>query len=688
MQLKSFNKNKERLVRDISWLSFNERVLQEAQDVSVSLHDRLKFLGIYSNNMDEFFRVRVATLIRMASYDKISRIYLEDKPNLILEQIQERVLKNQKVFNTTFNKIIRELKAEGVELINEKKLNAKDMKWLRNYFNINVRSNIVPLMVESIPQAPNLKDKSIYLACVLRSKTNGFTKRYALIEVPTNVCGRFIILPTEGIKSRIILLEDIIRICLPNLFSQFGFDKFESYIIKLTRDGELDLDNDIDTDFIRSIEKGLRRRKSAKALRFVFDKRIDEQLLRYLSSILGLSKRDHFIPGGRVHNHKDFMDFPKSVFAKNKSKRKQIIHPLLKQPVRIMKVLDKRDVMLHVPFHSFDSIIDLLREAAIDPTVIDIKISCYRLAKKSKIVNALINAIQNGKRVTAVIELRARFNEKDNLKWKEVLEQAGAKVLIGQPHMKIHAKVCVITKKVNKRYKRYSFISTGNINENTSTLYGDHYLLSAHRGICNEINRLFKFIENPKKKAILSNFKHIITSPNRTRDFFLEKIDQEIEQGKKGKIIVKLNSCSDDELIARLELAAEKGVRVRLILRGISRVVTKGENWKQSIDAISIVDEYLEHSRIMYFKHSDEYFISSSDWMKRNLDHRIEVTVPVYDAILKEELRNYLAIQLKDNVKARILDTAQKNLYKKKGRKKKEIRSQEVIWDYLLEQKY
>lgn len=687
MGSKGFNKNSERLVRDISWLSFNERVLQEAQDESVALHDRLKFLGIYSSNMDEFFRVRVATLIRMASYNKISRIYLEDKPNLILEQIQARVLKNQTRFNTIFNSIIKELKTTGVVLINEKRLNAADKKWIRHYFNTKVRSNIVPLMLESIPQAPNLKDKSIYLACILTDNNKGL-KRYALIEVPTNICGRFIIVPTEGKKSRIILLEDIIRFCLPNLFSQFGFEKFESYIIKLTRDGELDLDNDIDTDFIKSIEKGLRKRKSAKALRFVYDKNINEDLLKYLSSILGLSKRDHFIPGGRIHNHKDFMSFPKSVFHESGLERRQIIHPLLKQPIRIMKVLDQRDVMLHLPFHSFGSIIDLLREAAIDPEVIDIKISCYRLADKSKIVNALINAIQNGKRVTAVIELRARFNEKENLEWKQVLEQAGAKVLIGQPHIKIHAKVCVITKKIKNRYKRYSFVSTGNINENTSKLYGDHYLLTSHRGIGDEINRLFQYIEYPKRRSILTKFKHIITSPNGTRAHFIDKIEQEIEKGKKGKIIIKLNSCSDDELISKLELAASKGVKVKLIIRGISRVITKGDGWKQSIEAISIVDEYLEHSRIMYFKHADEYYISSSDWMKRNLDHRIEVTVPIYDTVLKEELKNYLNLQLKDNVKARILDSAQKNLYKKKGRKKEAIRSQELILDFLLAQKY
>lgn len=680
--------SEKRIVRDISWLSFNERVLQEAQDKSVSLHDRLKFLGIYSNNMDEFFRVRVATLARMAKHKKIVRTYLEDKPDKVLKQIHERVLQTQRKFTTYYNRIIRELRNENIFIINEKKLTSGDRNWIENYFNKSIRSNIVPLMIESIPAIPNLKDKSIYLACILHNSKNSFSKRYALIEVPTSILPRFVILPTRKGEKRIILLEDIIRYCLPNLFSQFGYDKYESYTIKLTRDAELDLDNDIDTTYIESIEKGLKNRKSGRALRFVYDKTIDKQLLDYLSHLLNLGKQDHFIPGGRVHNFKDFMSFPKEVFAEKKVKRNQFTHPLLKQPTRIMHVLDKQDVLLHVPYHSFNSIIDLLREAAIDPEVTDIKISCYRLAEQSKVVNALINAIRNGKKVTAVIELRARFNEKDNLGWKRVLEEVGAKVLIGKPHMKIHAKICVITKKVESRYKRYAFIGTGNINEATAGLYSDHFLLTSHKGICNDVFKVFQLIADPKSVYLKNELKHLVISPSHTREFFINKIKNEVKAGRNGELMIKLNSWSDEKLIKHIENAARQGVKVRLIIRGICRINTVDKNYQRKMEAVSIVDEYLEHSRIMYFKQDDSVYISSSDWMKRNLDHRIEVTTPIYDTKLKTELRTFMQIQLADNVKSRLLDNAQRNIYKKKKRKVKLVRSQEAVYDYLITQSY
>ena len=358
-----------KLVRDISWLSFNARVLQEANDGSVPLRERLRFLGIFSNNLDEFFRVRVATLNRMMKFGKATKRFLEDKPSDILLNIQSIVLNQQKEFERIYNEIQVELKKEKIAIINEKKLSKIQQEFVDNYFNEKVRTNIAPLMIESIGELPLLQDKSIYLACMLTSSLNSFMNSYSLIEVPTQTLPRFVILPSHKGEKNIILLEDIIRHCLPKLFTQFGFDTFEGYIIKVTRDAELDIDNDVNTDLIMSIEKGLKNRKKGKAVRLVYDKSIQKNLLDYLVKLLSLNRRDHLVPGGRIHNFKDFMDFPTEVFEKRMTRNKSFVHPLLTQPLRILDVLNKRDVMLHFPYHSFDSIIDLLREAAIDPFV-------------------------------------------------------------------------------------------------------------------------------------------------------------------------------------------------------------------------------------------------------------------------------------------------------------------------------
>ncbi|MBL7765209.1 MAG: polyphosphate kinase 1 [Chitinophagaceae bacterium] len=681
------------IIRDISWLSFNARVLQEANDPSVPLPERLRFLGIVSNNMDEFFRVRVATLTRMVQFGKQAKTFLEDKPADILKQIQAVVLEQQKEFDRCYQHILQEMRKEKIVLVNENNLSKAQKEFVTTYFTETVRTNIAPLMIESLHELPLLQDKSIYLACFLHNSNNSFMNSYALIEVPTNLLPRFVILPSNKGMTSIILLEDIIRYCLPSLFTQFGFDSFESYIIKVTRDAELDIDNDVTNDLISNLEKSLKKRKKGKAVRLVYDRAIQKNLLNYLVKLLNLTKKDHLIAGGRIHNFKDYMDFPFQVFKRKVSRQKPFVHPLFTQPVRILEVLNQRDVMLHFPYHSFDSIIDLLREAAIDPFVETIRITCYRLARHSKIVNALVNAVRNGKKVIVVIELRARFDEEANLKWKAILEEEGVKVFVGFPNMKIHAKICLISKRVGKSLKHYGFVSTGNLNESTARFYGDHCLMTSDRRITLDIQKVFDYIEHPADIKKLTLCKTLILSPVNTRQFFLHKIRNEVRlhtAGKPAACILKLNSLSDHQLIQAIYDAKDKNLSMDLIIRGICCAKTHFKQWENDLHAISIVDEYLEHARVLYFRNNgaDDYYISSADWMMRNIDYRIEATVPVYDPFIKEELRDILSIQLSENVKARILDNHLSNIHVPRKKGEKIQRSQVEIYNYLMKKSY
>lgn len=680
------------LLRDLSWLSFNERVLQESNDPSVPLYERLRFLGIFSNNLDEFFRVRVASLMRMLRLSGVGKKFRENNPSEVLQAIQQVVLDQQKRFEHIYAGLLKEMKKEGIEMVNERQLNRVQKQFVDDYFNEKVRTNIAPIIIEGIRGLPSLNDKSIYLACTLSRKPDGDTQRYALIEIPTQTLPRFIILPSAKSKTHIMLLEDVIRFSLPKLFAQFGFNHFEGYIIKVTRDAELDIDNDIQSDLITSLEKGLKNRKKGKALRLVYDKNIQKNLLDYLIVLFNLNKHDHLVAGGRIHNFKDFMNFPRSVFPKTTQRSKPFVHPLLKQPVRILKVLDERDVMLHFPYHSFDSMIDLLREAAIDPEVECIKITCYRLAKDSKIINALLNAVRNGKQVIIVIELKARFDEEANLRWKRILEEENVTVLVGLPEMKIHAKICHITKRHGKQKKAYGFISTGNLNESTAAIYGDHCLLTSHPGLLRDVEKVFQFIQKPTQKKLLQQCKYLVVSPYNTRSFFQTKLLQELkhkQQGKRAEVKIKLNSLADPQLIRTIYTLAEKGVSIQLIIRSIFCAITEHKQWPAPLKATSIVDEFLEHARVMYFynKGKEEYYVSSADWMVRNLDYRIEVTTPILDEQLKEELQTILELQLKENVKGRILDNQQRNEYANTNQTRK-VRSQLAIYQFLKKRKY
>lgn len=676
------------IARDISWLSFNARVLQEAADPTVPLRERIRFLGIFSNNLDEFFRVRVATLKRMIQFGHKANMHLENNPQQIIDEIQMTVLNQQGEFHRIWEEVKTRLIEQKIFLPTEKELNREQQEFVRNYFEEEVSSEVIPLMIENIPEFPTLRDKSIYLGVVMWKKESALKRKYALIEIPSRTMGRFCILPSpRPDESHIILLEDIIRFNLPEIFSYFGYDQYQSHIFKVTRDAEIDIDEDVSTSIIQKIEKGIKNRRKGKPVRFVYDREMDPGLLEYLVRRLNLSRKDNLIPGGRIHNFRHFMDFPDQVFREKRNRKKPFDHPLLTER-RVSDVIMEKDIMLQLPFHSFLPVIDLLREAAFDPDVTTIKITCYRLAPQSKVINALINAVRNGKEVVVMLELRARFEEEANLEWRKRLEEEGAKVLVEIPDVKVHSKICVIKKRTNDNSTLlYGFVSTGNLSERTAKIYGDHCLLTSNQKIMADVNRMFSYLEQPKTGFnFLKDCKYIIPSPFFIKREMISLIEEEIKQARKRKpaaITLKMNSLSDEDMIQKLYEAARAGVQIRLIVRGIFCMLSEHKKFEKPVRAISIIDEYLEHARVWVFhnKGQEKVYISSADWMRRNLEHRVEATCPVWNEEIKQELKDILDIQLQDNVKARWLDNELSNEYVRTTKKK--IRSQVETYNYL-----
>jgi polyphosphate kinase len=680
------NQTRKTISRDISWLSFNARVLQEAADETVPLWERIRFLGIFSNNLDEFFRVRVATLKRMIQVGNKAKMHLEEHPEKILEEIQMTVLNQQSEFNRIWEGILEEMKDQKIFLVSERDLNPEQQEFVQRYYDEEVSANIIPLMIESIQDLPFLRDKSIYLSVVLTKKESALKRMYSIIEVPTRVQSRFVLLPSPDDEHHIILLEDVIRFNLPEIFSYFGYDEYHSAVFKLTKDAEIDIDNDIATSLIQKIEKGLKNRRKGKPVRFIYDKEMDSGMLEFLIRKFNLTKRDNIIPGGRIHNFREFMDFPRHIFKHKSQRRRPFYHPALMEH-RVTDVLLQKDVMLHFPYHSFNPVIDLLREAAIDPDVTSIKITTYRLAKQSKIINALINAVRNGKQVTVMLELRARFDEEANIAWKERLEEEGVKVLIGIPNMKVHAKICVIRKRVQDKIVQYGFVSTGNLNEDTAKVYADHCLLTSNREIMADANRIFNYVEHHKTGThFLKACTTLIPSPGIARREIVKMIHAEVKNALRGnpaRITAKMNSLSDKEVIDELYEAAKAGVEINLIIRGIFCIVTENNKFDKPIKGVSIVDEYLEHARVWIFHNGgrEKIFISSADWMVRNLDHRVEATCPIFDESIKKELKDIINIQLHDNVKARWLNNRLTNEYVEADGV--QVRSQVETYNYL-----
>lgn len=661
-------KNKELPVhnREMSWLAFNGRVLQEAADPSVPLLERLKFLGIFSNNLDEFYRVRVATVRRLTKLHKKERAHLNYQPAKLLLQIQEKVLEQTHAFEAIYELIKKDLRRHHLHILNEQEALPAQVQWLHSYFHNHIRSHLFPFMVTKNNQLPALKDKSIYLA--VRGYAPGSEKgkekkkkkaeQFSIIEIPVSVTGRFVVLPNRAGRHYVMLVDDVIRMHLKEVYAQFGFERIEAYTFKITRDAELDLESDLSKSWLEKISKGVKQRKAGDPVRFVYDEHMPGSLLKLFTRSLQLSA-ENVIPGGRYHNFRDFIQFPSFGNAKLVAPSfKPITHPALRGQ-SLFAAMEKKDVLLHYPYHSFSHMTDWLREAAIDPQVSSIHITLYRLAQQSQIVNALINAAQNGKQVTAVVEIQARFDEEANIRWARKLQEEGIKVIYGVPGLKVHTKLCLI----RKNGKGYVNFSTGNYNEQTAKIYSDEALFTAHAGLVREVEAIFDFFDKNYKSY---PFKHLVLSPYRTRKKLLSWIDQEIQQkkaGKKAGMILKMNSLVDRELIEKLYEASAAGVPVQLIIRGICCLKAGVPGLSDHIRCVSIVDQFLEHSRIFYFEQGGDpqVYISSSDWMGRNLDFRIEVTVPVYDPQLKDELYEMLQIQYRGVEKTRILDSSMDN---------------------------
>lgn len=667
--------------REISWLHFNERVLQEAVDSSTPLIERARFLGIYSNNRDEFFRVRVATLRRMLKYEADRDIQGKDTAQ-VLDEITDIVNAQERRFTKAFMQLQKDLEKENIFVLNENELDVDQGQFVRQYFNENVRPFLFPLMLKSLKNLGDLKDDLFYLAVSL-SNAKG-QEDYALVQVPIGKVDRFIQLPAEGKNSYLIFLDDVIRYCLDDVFSVFGYTDFSAYTIKFTRDAEMDIDNDVSKSFMEIMAESVKQRKRGEPVRFVYDSEIRDDLLKQIIKKFGITKRDNIRAGGRYHNMKDLMDFPKIGSKKlHYPSMPPLPHPDLSHNKSILEAISEKDIMLHFPYQSFQYIVDMLREASIDPDVRAVKMTFYRVARDSKVMNALINAARNGKQVTVFMELQARFDEESNIYWTTRLQEEGVKIIQTIPGYKVHSKLILIRRKEGNENKYYANISTGNFNESTAKVYADDSLLTANQEITREVNEVFYLFES---KFSFPSFKHLVVAPFRIRDHFIEMIDHEIENAKQGKeawIVLKLNSLVDKKIIRKLYEASKAGVKIKLIVRGICVIKPGEKGLSENIEAFSIVDKFLEHTRIYVFNNSGSprYFTGSADWMQRNFDHRVEVICPIYDKSIQKELWDMLQIQMKDNVKARWLDMDRLNEYRKEEGKKH--RAQFDTYDYF-----
>ncbi len=669
--------------KEISWLSFNARVLQEAEDPAVPLMERLKFLGIFSSNLDEFFRVRVATLQRLVKIRKKATNLIGHDPKKVLEDVQKIVLQQSERFDKLYQDILKELASCNIYIKDDSQLTQEQMTFVRSYFQRKVRPLLVPLIFGR-KSTPKVRDHQVYLAVEMKQR-GGVASEFALIQIPTDNISRFLLLPCSAGEVHVILLDDVIRLSLQEIFSFFGYEEFNAYTIKLTRDSELDLDDELFKSFPQKVQESLDRRKTGAPVRFVYDRNMPEDFRALILKRLAVPE-EACIPGGRYHNFKDFMDFPalpnKSLYYPG---FKSIPHPEIDQQRSLLELMQKKDLLLHFPYHSFDHFVDLLREAAIDPAVSSIRLTVYRLAPGSQIVNALISAAQNGKKVFVVVELQARFDEEANLEWSNLLREDGVRVDHGVPGLKVHSKLCLITRKENRKTARYAAIGTGNFNESTARFYTDHLLLTTDKRLVNEVHKVFEFFENTYRIPI---FRHLVVSPFQTRNKIRRLIRSEIKAAKEGRdawIDIKINNLSDQETIKLLYDASAAGVRVRVIARSMFSLVPDKPDLSENIAAISIVDRFLEHTRFFSFANGGDpvYFLSSADWLPRNFDRRVEVACPVYDPALKQELRDYFEIQWRDNTKARYWNESLDNAYVPQSELDGEVRSQNALAEHI-----
>ena len=670
--------------REISWLSFNDRVLQEAADKTVPLIERIRFLAIFSSNLDEFYRVRVATLNRLSKINTKAKELIGYNPKKTLTQIKNIVVRQERKFNHLYeDDIIKELALQKIFIINESQLNVSRGLFVKKYFREKILSTLVPIMLDKDKPFPELKDRGIYFLVRL-TKENKEKSRYAIIEILTDDLERFVVLPETNYLKFVILVDDIIRYCLDEMFFIFDFDKIEAFSIQLTRDAELDLDRQMSEKFIDALTKSLQKRGKGKPMRLLYDTAMPLDMLTFLVAQLDLSA-DGLIPGNRYHNFKDFIKFP-NVGGPELEYPKTPPLPLKNLIIgqSIFSQIAKKDFLINLPYQSFDYIIHFLREAAIDPKVLEINITLYRLAENSRIINALINASKNGKKVNCLLELKARFDEQANIFWTTRLEEEGVTVNYGISDYKVHSKICLIKRLEKGQHVYYANLATGNFNEKTARLYADHSLFTSNPNITLELVKLFDGLQ---KKVFHRGYKYLIVSPLESRIKLYALIDNEIKQAKEGKsayMILKMNSLNDEGLIAKLYDASNAGVKIQMIIRGMCCLIPGLEGYSENITVRSIIDKYLEHARVFIFSNNgkEAMYLSSADLMTRNLDHRVEVGFPIIDDDIKQEIRDIIDIQLKDNTKAREINQFNNNRYLR-GRLKAINRAQTDIYSYL-----
>ena len=649
--------------REISWLAFNERVLQEAEDEKMPLIERMRFLGIFSNNLDEFFRVRVAALQRMALLGKRTATTLGFGVDDTLSSIRKRVIELQERFNIAFSEVEQKLSEEGIALVSEDELDPDQLQFVQNYFDERVRSQLVPILISDVG-VPELKDGAIYHAVVFAGDV-AKRARFALLELP-DYLDRFLVLPQKEGRHGILFLDDVVRVGLPRLFANFQAKSVSAYAIKVTRDAEIDMDDDLSKSLLEKMKKGIARRKQGDYVRFLYDATMPDDLRKFLIKKLRVVDEASIIAGGRYHNRKDLIDFPE-LGSKGLVHRKMrpLAHRHLRNRPSMFEQIAKRDILLHYPYHDFTQLTDFLREAAIDPKVTAIRVNLYRVAKNSHVINALMSAALNGKDVQVVIELQARFDERNNIKVTKALQEAGIQVIFGVAGLKTHSKLILVTRKEGRGERKYAHIGTGNFNEASARVFSDLSLLTADRRIAGEVDRLFQFFEHNYQRGV---YRHLIVSPYSTRRRFSQMIDREISEakaGRKGWMVLKCNTLTDAGMIRKLYEASQAGVNVTLIVRGACALRAGVKGLSENIHAYSIVGRFLEHARVIAFGAggNPEFYISSADWMTRNLDRRIEVSVPIYSEQIQAEITAMLEFQLKDNVKRRTLDKKQRNRY-------------------------
>jgi len=667
--------------REISWLYFNDRVLQEAADPTVPLIDRIKFLAIFSSNLDEFYRVRVATLSRLANLNVKAKEILGYNPKKILNQIKNIVVRQERKFNNLYeNIIVKQLAEEKIFILNDKQLNVSRGEFVKHYFREKLLATLVPIMLNEDLPLPELRDRAIYFFVKL---TKNKKTRLALIEFPDSL-SRFIVLPETNNLKFIILLDDVIRYSLEDIFFIFDHDKIEAYSIQLTRDAELDLDKEVSEKFIDSLAKSLQKRKKGKPMRLLYDSEMPLDMLKYLVNKMGLGG-ESLIPGNRYHNFKNFISFP-NVGRHELEYDRNIPLPVdgLSFGKSLMEMVARKDYLISTPYQSYDYVIHFLREAAIDPKVKEISIAVYRLAENSRVIHALINAAKNGKKVTCLVELRARFDEQNNIGWSRRLEEEGVHVLYGIEGYKVHSKICLIGRLEKGKLKYYACLSTGNFNEKTAQIYADHTLLTVNNGITTDLVNIFKALN---RSTLPRGLKCLIVSPIDARPAIYKLIDNEIKNAKAGKeayMVLKMNSLADEQIIAKLYEASNAGVKIKMIIRGMCCLIAGMKGYSENIEVLSIVDKYLEHSRVhIYCNGGNELiYLTSADFMTRNIDTRVEVGFPILDEELKKEVRHIIDLQLEDNTKSREINSHNTNKYHKNGNGIPQ-RAQVDIYNYL-----